>query len=74
MRNNSLERNRCGVPLIAFGAFTAVTAEAGTACSIGSIFGACGGSTKNRDDIDFALQKFEENKNLWIEVQSNLND
>ena len=74
MRNDSHERNRRGVPLIAFGALTAVTAGAGIACSIGSIFGACGGSTKNRDDIDFALQKLEENGNLWIEVQSKLND
>ena len=74
MRYDSLERNRRGVPLIAFGALTAVIAGAGIACSIGSIFGACGGSTKNRDDIDFALQKLEENENLWIEVQSKLND
>ena len=49
-------------------------AEAGIACSIGSIFGACGGSTKTRDDIDFALESFEENEKLWIEVQSNLNE
>ena len=70
MRNDSHERNRRGVPLIA----SPVTAGAGIACSIGSIFGACGGSTKNRDDIDFALQKLEENENLWIEVQSKLND
>ena len=74
MRNDSHERNRRGVPLIAFEALTAVTAGAGIACSIGRIFGACGGSTKNRDDIDFALQKLEENENLWIQVQSKLND
>ena len=74
MRKNSLERNRRGVPSIAFGALTAVTAGAGLACSIGIIFGACGGSTKNRDDIDFALQKLEENENRWIEVQGKLND
>ena len=74
MRNDSHERNRRGVPLIAFGALTAFTAGAGIECSIGSIFGACCGSTKNRDDIDFALQKLEENENLWIEVQSKLND
>ena len=72
MRNYSLERNRRGFPLIAFGALTALTA--GIACSIGSIFGACGCSAKKRADIDFALQKLEENENLWIEVQSKLND
>ena len=74
MRNDSLEGNRRGVPLIAFGALIPVTAGAGIACSIGSIFGSCGGTTKKRDDNDFGLQKLEENENLWIEVQSKLND
>ena len=73
MKNDSFERNQLGVPLIAIGALTAVTPGAGTACPIGSIFGACDGSTKNRDNIYFALQKPEENENLWIEVQSKLN-
>ena len=70
MTNDLRERNRGGVPLIAFGALAGVTAGTGFACSIGSIFGACGGSTKNRDDIYFALRKLEENENLWIEVQN----
>ena len=64
MKNYSLERNQLGVPLISIEALTAVTTRAGTACPIGSIFGACGGSTKNWDNIYFALQKPEENENL----------
>ena len=46
-------------PLIAFGALTALTTGAGTACSIGSFFGGCGGSSCNRDDTDYALEKIE---------------
>ena len=39
------ERTRRGADLIALGAITAVTAGAGIASSLGSIFGACGVSS-----------------------------
>ena len=55
------ERTKRGAGLIALGALTAVTAGAGIACSLGRIFGACGGSSQDREDIDFALSQIELN-------------
>ena len=74
MRNYSANRNKRGAGLIAFGALTALSAGAGIACSLGSIFGGCGGSSHSQDDIDYALQELEENKYRWTEVNSKLND
>ena len=73
MRNYSANRNKRGAGLIAFGALTALSAGAGIACSLGSIFGGCGGSSHSQDDIDNALQELEENKYRWTEVNSKLN-
>ena len=74
MRNYSANRNKRGAGLIAFGALTALSAGAGIACSLGSIFGGCGGSSHSQDDIDYALQELEENKYRWTEVISKLNE
>ena len=41
--NISHNREKRGAPLVAFGALTALTAGAGIACAVGSIFGSCGG-------------------------------
>ena len=60
--------------MLAFGALTAVTAGAGIACSLGSIFGSCGGTDKNREDIHFALTQMEENIKRWIEIMGKMND
>ena len=68
------KRNKRGLPIIAFGALTAATAGAGIACSLGSIFGMCGESSSNREDIDFALNQLEQNKQEWIEVTTKVND
>ena len=67
------ERTKRGAGLIALGALTAVTAGAGTACSLGSIFGACGGSNRDREDIDLALSQIELNNNGWAEVKGKVN-
>ena len=60
--------------MLAFGALTAVTAGAGIACSLGSIFGSCGGTDQNREDIHFALTQIEENNKRWIEKMGKMND
>ena len=67
------ERTKRGAGLIALGALTAVTAGAGIACSLGSIFGACGGSSRDREDIDLALSKIELNNHRWAEVKCKVN-
>ena len=68
----NLEKKRRGVPLIALGALTGVTAGTGIECSIGSIFGAGGSSTKNRVDIDFALQNLKKMKTYGSQFKANL--
>ena len=68
------KRNKRGLPILAFGALTAATAGAGIACSLVSIFGMCGKSSGNREDIDFALNQLEQNKQGWIEVTTKAND
>ena len=67
------ERTKRGAGLIALGALTAVTAGAGIACSLGSIFGACGGSSQDREDIDLALSQIELNNHRWVEVKGKVN-
>ena len=67
------ERTKRGAGLIAVGALTAVTARAGIACSLGSIFGACGGSSREREDIDLALSQIELNNHRWVEVKGKVN-
>ena len=57
--NKLNNREKRGVPLVAFGALTALTAGAGIACAVGSIFGSCGGASQNREDIDFALKNYK---------------
>ena len=42
----TLSRQKRGPAMLAFGALTAVTAGAGIACSLGSIFGSCGGTNQ----------------------------
>ena len=68
------KRNKRGLPIVAFGALTAATAGAGITCSLGSIFGMCGKSSSNREDIDFALNQLELNKQEWIEVTTKVNN
>ena len=63
------ERTKRGAGLIALGALTAVAAGAGIACSLGSIFGACGGSSQDREDIDLALSQIELNNHRLVEVK-----
>ena len=67
------ERTKRGAGLIALGALTAVTAGAEMACSIGSIFGACGGSSRDRENIDLALSQIELNNHRWGEVKGKVN-
>ena len=67
------ERTKRGAGLIALGALTAVTAGAGIACSLGSIFGACGGSSRDREHIDLALSQIELNNHRWAEVKGKVN-
>ena len=64
-----LDKNGLHWPLVAFGAVTVLTAGAGIACSVGSIFGSCGGASRNREDIDFALEKLQNNDQIWTEVK-----
>ena len=51
-----------------------MTAGAGIAFSIGSIFGGCGGSSRNRDSIDYGLEKIELNDYQWMEIQNDIED
>ena len=46
--NYSSYRNKRGAGLIAFGALTVLSAGAGVACTLKSIFGSCGGSSQSR--------------------------
>ena len=59
---------------MAFGALTALTAGAGVACAVGSIFGSCGGASQNCEDFDFALEKLQNNDQIWTEVKDNLEE
>ena len=70
--NPTIEKR--GAPLVAFGALTALTAGAGLACKVGSVFGSCGGEIRNREDIDFALEKLQNNDQIWTEVEDNLEE
>ena len=70
----SYYRNKRGAGLIAFGALTALSAGAGIAYTLGSIFGSCGGSSHSQEDIDYALQELEDNKYRWTKVNSKLNE
>ena len=70
----TLSRQKRGPAMLAFGALTAVTAGAGIACSVGIIFGSCGGKDQNREDIGFALTQIEENNKRWIEMKKKMND
>ena len=69
--NYSSYRSKRGAGLIAFGALTALSAGAGIACSLGSIFGSCGESSDSQEDIDYALQELEENKYHWTQSTQN---
>ena len=73
LSNYSSYRSKRGAGLIAFRALTALSAGAGIACSLGSIFGSCGESSHSQEDIDYALQELEENKYRWTEVKSKFN-
>ena len=64
------ERTKRGAGLITLGALTAVTAGAGIARSLGSIFGACGGSSRDREDIDLALSQIELNNHRWAKLKA----
>ena len=44
----TLSRQKRGPAMLAFGGLTAVFAGAGIACSLGSIFGSCGGTDQKR--------------------------
>ena len=72
--NKLKNREKRGVPLLAFGALTALTAGAGIACAVGSSFGSCGGASQNREDIDFALEKLQNDDQIWTEVKNNLEE
>ena len=67
------ERTKRGAGLIALGALTTVTAGPGIACSLGSIFGACGGSSRDREDFDLALSQIELNNHRLAEVKGKVN-
>ena len=73
MSNYSSYRRKIGAGLIG-AALTALSVGAGIACTLGSIFGNCGGSSHSEEDIDYALQELEENKHRWTEVNSKLNE
>ena len=60
--NYSSNRSKRETGSTVFGALTALSAGAGIACTLGSIFGSCGGSNHSQEDIDYALQELEENK------------
>ena len=72
--NETNRREKRAAPLLAFGELTALTAGAGIACSVGSIFGGCGGSSRNRDNIDYALKKIEQKDYQWMGVKSDNED
>ena len=72
--NKSNNREKRGAPLVAFGALTALTAGAGIACAVGSIFGSCGEASRNCEDIGFALEKLQNNDQIWTEVKDNLEE
>ena len=74
MGQKTLSSEKPGPAMLAFGALTSVTAGAGIACSLGSIFGSCGGTDQNREDIDFALTQIEENNKRWIEIKGKMNN
>ena len=59
--------------LIALGAHTAVTTGAGIASSLGSIFGACGGSSRDLEDIHSALSQIKINNHRWAENKGKAN-
>ena len=67
------ERTKRGAGLISLGALTAVTAGAGKACSLGSIFGACGGYSRDREAIDLASSQIELNNHLWAKIKGKVN-
>ena len=69
-----LNAPRPGAPLIAVSAISAITAGAGLAFAVDSIFAGCGGSSYNRENIDFALKKLDDNDEHWTEVKSNLEE
>ena len=70
--NETNNIDKRAAPLIAFGALIAFTAAAGIACSIRSIFVGCIGSSRNRDDIDYALEKIEQIDYQWIEMKNDI--
>ena len=47
VRNYSSYRSKRGAGLISFAALTALSAGAGIVCTLGSIFGSCGGSSQS---------------------------
>ena len=53
--DKKLSRQKRGAAMLGFGALTSVTAGAVIASSQGSIFGSCGGTDQNREDVDFVL-------------------
>ena len=72
-KQTDTERTRRGAGLIALGALKAVTAGTETSCLLGSIFGACGGSSQDREDIGFALSQSEIKNHGWAEVEGKVN-
>ena len=72
--NYSSYRSKRGAGLIPSGALTALSAGAGIACTLGSIFGSCGGSGHSQEDINYALQELEEYIYSCTEVNAKLNE
>ena len=50
---------------------SAITADAGVACAVGRGFWRLRDSSQNREDINFAIRKLDDDDKQWTEVKSN---